>query len=318
MSRDPAGAGARPEPGPFSHWLRKRLRLLYGLALLGIASPWLSRALEPRPTLAWLTDLATHWQFAYVTLAMLAAAVAWRGLARLAAVVALAPGLWGLWWLMPPLAPGADAPAAQTLRLVTANVHVGTDEPDALLVWARTQQADVVMLQEINPAFAKALEARAGDYPFRHLAPRDDPFGIGLLSRHPLRDARLEPGPGGLPTLRATVEMPGGPVPVVVVHPFPPLSAETHRERANTVQQLESRASAEASLVVGGDFNASPWSSAFAGVEHLHLASRGLPTWHGVLPIDHVLVGKAWSQARATRAPAMASDHRGLFVELAR
>ncbi|MCB1957091.1 MAG: endonuclease/exonuclease/phosphatase family protein [Rhodocyclaceae bacterium] len=305
-------------PTPFIAALRTRLRLLYGLALLGIASPWLSRAAEASPTLAWLADLVTHWQFVFVTLAMLAAGLAWRGLARLAAIAALAPALAGLWWLMPPLAPTADTPGSQRLRLLTANVHLDTTDPRALLTWARSQQVDVLMLQEISPAYAQALDTLAGDYPFRHLAPRDDPFGLGLLSRHPLREVRIDAGPGRIPMLLATVDAPGGAVPVIVAHPFPPLSAEAHRNRADTIRQLDRLAEASPALVIAGDLNASPWSSAFAGVQGLRIASRGLPTWHGVLPIDHVLVGRDWPQQRATRAPPMASDHRGLFVELVR
>ncbi len=313
-----AGPGDPGRPGAIFRWLRNRLRLLYGLALLGIASPWLSRAVQPMPILAWLTDLATHWQYAYVTLGMLAAGLAWRGPARLAAITMMAPGLIGLWWLMPPLAPRADVPGTPRLRLVTANVHVGTRDPGELLAWVRSLQAEVVLLQEINPAYAQALEAQAGDYPFRHLAPRDDPFGIGLISRHPLQEVNIDAGPGGIPMLRATIDAAAGAIPVVGVHPFPPLSAEAHRERSETIRQLDALAAAEPALVVAGDFNASPWSSGFAGVDHLHIASRGLPTWHGVLPIDHVLVGKAWSQVRASAAPPMGSDHRGLFVEIGR
>ena len=302
----------------FLQGLRTRLRLLFLLAMVGVLMPLPSRLATDHPTLGWALDLASHWQWLAVPVALLCAVFAWQGLARLAALVVLGLGLLGLGWVMPHQAPAAEGPGPQPLRLVTANVHVGATEPAALLAWAREHDAALILLQEVSPAYAEALARASTDYGHQVLEPRDDPFGLAILSRHPLESTTLVPGPGGIPSLQATVRLPGGPVPIVVAHPFPPLSAAAHQDRAAFVAGLEARAAELPTLVVGGDFNASPWSSAFAGVHHLTLASRGLPTWYGVLPIDHVLVGPAWARVRAERGPAGTSDHRPLFVELRR
>lgn len=270
------------------------------------------------PTVGWLTDLATHWQWLYVPLAMISGIVAWHGLARLGALLVLGAGLFGLWAVMPPLTPEGDRPGTQTIRVITANVHLDTTDPAGLLGWARAQQADVILLQEINPVFAQALDTRATGFPHRHLAPRDDPFGIGVISRHPLSHAAIIEGAGGIPILQATIEMPGGGIPILVTHPFPPLSAAAHCDRADTITQLDALAATTPALIVAGDFNASPWSSVFARVKHLSLASRGLPTWRAVLPIDHVLAGPDWTRLSADRGPAAQSDHRPLMVTLSR
>ena len=83
------------------------------------------------------------------------------------------------------------------------------------------------------------------------------------------------------------------------------------------------RASDDAPLVVG-DFNATPWSNAFAGP-----SSRGwrratglAPTWpvawRGVMgiPIDHVLASSAWRVGGARVGPDIGSDHRPVMARL--
>ena len=296
----------------------RRLRILFTLAMIGIVTPWLSRGLVQVPTLGWLTDLGSHWQWLCVPAAMFTGIFAWRGLARLAALLVLGAGLYGLWAVMPPLAIKASDGDAPTLRVVTANVLYTNADPGGLIEWALSQRADVILLQEVGRDFAAELEAQHTRFTHRHLAPRDDPFGVGVISRHPLRDAAVIDGPGGIPMVQANVETPDGTVPIVVAHPFPPLTESAHRDRAETLRQLDARAARTPMLVVGGDFNATPWSSAFSDVKHLGIASRGLPTWREVLPIDHVLVGTGWALKMADRGPSGGSDHRPLVVELVR
>jgi len=296
----------------------RRLRILFTLALIGIFTPWLSRAVAEVPTLGWLTDLGSHWQWLFVPAAMFTGIFAWRGLARLAALLVLGAGLYGLWAVMPPLAAKADDGDAPTLRVVTANVMYTTGDPGGLMEWALLNRADIILVQEINGDFARQLEAMTTGFPYRHLLARDDPFGIGIISRYPISHSAIVDGPGGLPMLEATVDTPDGQVPVLVVHPFPPLTEAAHRDRAALIRAADARAANTPALIVAGDFNATPWSSAFRSVKHLGIASRGLPTWKEMLPIDHVLVGGQWALRMADRGPANWSDHRPIVVELAR
>ncbi|WP_230970124.1 endonuclease/exonuclease/phosphatase family protein [Nitrogeniibacter aestuarii] len=291
---------------------------MFLIAMLGITTPWISRLTVDMPRVGWLSDLGSHWQWFFVPAAMFTGIFAWRGLARIVALLALGAGLYGLWVVMPPLAAKAEAEDAPTLRVVTANVMYTTGDPVGVMEWALSQRADIILLQEVNGKFAQTLETMTTGFPHRHLLARDDPFGIGIVSRYPLSHSAVVTGPGGIPMLEATVDTPDGAVPVLVVHPFPPLTEVAHRERAELIHLVDTRAGKTPTLIVGGDFNATPWSSAFNGVRHLGIASRGLPTWREVLPIDHVMVGSGWALRMADRGPANWSDHRPLVVELAR
>jgi endonuclease/exonuclease/phosphatase (EEP) superfamily protein YafD len=104
--------------------------------------------------------------------------------------------------------------------------------------------------------------------------------------------------------------------------------------------QAQSRAVAErlavfdrSSLIVAGDFNATPWSFALRrqdarfGIPRL---TRALATWpaartqwgftlpFAILPIDHVYAGPSWRLISLRRGPRLGSDHFPIVTVLAR
>ncbi|WPL23281.1 endonuclease/exonuclease/phosphatase family protein [Thiorhodovibrio frisius] len=76
--------------------------------------------------------------------------------------------------------------------------------------------------------------------------------------------------------------------------------------------------------ILAGDLNASPWSSAFAGLSQTEVrrASGLQPTWPAVgqgwfgIPIDQVLVTTAWWGAESGSTRSLGSDHRARSVLL--
>ena len=88
----------------------------------------------------------------------------------------------------------------------------------------------MVVLQEFTERAQRALDddaALAAHYPHRLALPQPDPFGLAILSRHPLADAQvLQPGTD-LDTLRlrATLLWNGQPVHLSALHPMPPISS---------------------------------------------------------------------------------------------
>jgi endonuclease/exonuclease/phosphatase (EEP) superfamily protein YafD len=75
---------------------------------------------------------------------------------------------------------------------------------------------------------------------------------------------------------------------------------------------------------VVGDLNATPWSSAFAGLAECGLRRAGSlrPTWPSLgggwigIPIDHVLASRHWRVRDAGLGPGLGSDHRPLLARL--
>ena len=309
--------------------------MLAVLAAGGLLLP-LAVPLQPHLplALAWLLDLAVHWQWLWLALLGLALALcalgrAWRwcGLVLFAAL----PG----WTATDVLAPAGSAkgdtagPAnGPPFTVASANVHLDNTDAGPLLRWARALQADVVVALEVSPALAPGLEA-AADYPHRRLLPADNPFAIALLSRHPLRDVQVVRLRAGPLAVRAVVEAPGGPVHVTALHTMPPIvgPAGLVTRDLDIADLVDQAAATGLPAVVAGDLNATAWSSGLRVAQARHfLRAQGLaPTWPVPLasvmgiPIDHVLADRRrWRVQETRRGPDLGSDHRPVYARLRR
>jgi endonuclease/exonuclease/phosphatase (EEP) superfamily protein YafD len=267
----------------------------------------------------WLLDLASHWQWIY--------APCWFALCLFCAIHA------HRWLLLTPLTllplftasgslPKADG-GKPALVVAAANVYVGNRDPTPLVAWLRTQPADVVVLSELSASYTEALaDALGSDYRYRALYPRPSPFGIGIVSRLPLREVSMIEGAGGIPTLIAETIVDGRTVRIVAAHPMPPHTPEWH-DRRDALLRLIAKGS-DAPLVLAGDLNATPWSTALAGAAQggLSRTTSLAATWpcrgRGVfgIPIDHVLASAHWRRGIASRGPDIGSDHFPVRVAL--
>lgn len=285
----------------------------------------------------WLVELAAHWQWAYATLGAAAMVLLALMLLRRAWWLPL-PALVvaGAWLWQPATLPTAGAaapgtPNAQVLKVGTTNLNLATTDFAPLRQWLASADApDVVFLQEFTELAQHALAddpALAARYPHRLAAPQPDPFGLAILSRHPLADAQaLQPRTDyDTLRLRATLLWHGQPVHLSALHPMPPLSSAFARARDQALQdEAQHLAQAGGLGVMAGDLNTTPWARGLWGAEQAQMRRAGLavPTWPNawgwlsVLPLDHVLASPGWRLADAHTGPDLGSDHRPMVVRL--
>lgn len=291
--------------------VRRALFLVLSIGGLGVLSPWLSRGLGDG-RLGWLLDLASHWQQLWLPLALLGCLALRRWALRLIAALLLV--------LICALAlPRAlpDAKGEPGIRVVSANVNLGNQDPAPLAAWLQEREAELLILVELNSGYAAALR-RQSVLPHWHVVPSDDsPWGLGLASAWPLSGVRLERNADGIPRLRARVEHPSAPFEIVALHPMPPLAPHWHARRNADLRELR----ADAPALLAGDLNASPWSSAVQLLQQngWRRASGLQPTWPNAtlgIAIDAVWALGPWSVREHQVGPSIGSDHRPLFVEL--
>jgi endonuclease/exonuclease/phosphatase (EEP) superfamily protein YafD len=305
----------------------RKLEIGLLLALGAVATAALLAAMA---RLGWPFELFSHFRAQYAALALLLSGMlAWRGRGA-AAVLAIALASWQA-------APGiqralAGSPAARcvgpTVEIVTANLQYSNGERDRFLEWLEHQAADVVIVQEVTEAWSAAL-TRSSGYPYRRLLTREDPYGIGVLSRRPLQ--RVEPvdlAADGLPSLDVTVVIDGRPLRVLGLHTHWPVLPGLARDRDRALQgAAELARSSREPVVLVGDLNLTPYSPVYRRL----LASSGLrdavddrrwrPTWLAgfwplALRIDHVLVSQGLCVDDAEIGPAVGSDHRPVVARL--
>ena len=296
---------------------------------------------------AWLLELATHFRLQYAV-ALLLAAVSWplipplagpapRGLGSrlgfpLACLVLAAINLAVLRpYLGFRLTPAStEAPGESRIRLVALNVHTGNARHDLVEAFLRASEADVILLTEVDDRWLTQLAGLTNRWPHQLREPRDDNFGIALLSRWPWTQARvITLGEAELPSVEARIVRGDRRLWVIGTHPLPPGTSAQATLRDGQLQAIARRVAELAGpRVLAGDLNATPWSPAFRGLEQRSglrdtLRGRGYQaSWPAGfplfgIPLDHALISPDLRVLDRRLGPRVGSDHRPLILELA-
>jgi endonuclease/exonuclease/phosphatase (EEP) superfamily protein YafD len=301
------------------------------LVAAGLAALTLAIVLSLAGSWWWVLDLFAHFHAIYLLAAGLAglalAALRWWRLAVWAAILTTLAAVRVLPLYALALGEPSPSTTAPRLRVISYNMLHGNPHTAAAAQHIAGLAPDVVVLLEATP---QQLQVFTTALPGWHAIaePRDDAFGIAVLSRRAPSSARVvTPGPPWMPAIELQLSLGDHTVTIFAVHPPPPVSESHTRTRDELLRTLSAWAAARTGpVVVVGDLNATPWSSTLRELLRdgpLRSTQRfGLhATWPaslGVLglPIDHVLVAGPLHPRYRSIEPAFGSDHRMLLVEL--
>ena len=317
---------SQPNPGPWSalqRIIRRRLPWWMGACTLGLLTPLLTQAMSTGPVghLMWLLDLVAHWQWLFVGGLALGMPMALFAMPRCLFFALLLPLPW---WTAAPAVRLSQGDT--TLTVASANVHVSTAQLGPLADWLTLVKPDVVVLLEVSRALGPQLVSLQ-QYPHQIVHADDSPFGVAVLSKWPLQASVVRQDSDGVAHIQTEVIWDQQRIHLLAFHPMPPLSPHFHAARNEAIRRFTSQLQTEnRPALLAGDLNATPWSSAFAGLDALgwRRTTSLRPTWpswgHGVvgIPIDHVLASEHWRVAQSGLGPDLGSDHRPVVVRLVR
>ena len=291
--------------------------------------------------LHWVADLFAqfklHWAMGMLGLLfMLACFRRWRWF--IACLVGLIVNLIPVWPYLLPLESKLDAkPAAVTeagFRLLSFNLLTKNRRYEEVVEFLEKEQADFVILLEVNAAWKSVLSELNGSYKFTQFETREDNFGIAFLSKHAWSNMEVFYSQSlQLPSIDAQFEQLNGvalskPLRIIGTHPIPPMSHLQFSARNEQLVNVANRFDDKAQNVMAGDFNLTPWSPVFSEVltaGKLQDSARRFgveptwyvfPSWIGGLKIDHVLTGAGVEAVRHRIGPEVGSDHRAVVVDL--
>jgi endonuclease/exonuclease/phosphatase (EEP) superfamily protein YafD len=298
------------------------------------------------------TGIFIHFSLQFCWIAVLLALAAllrrrWRAMA-VAAVLAL----WQLWVVWPQHAGSSNIASASAststststtkLKIVSFNTWYVNTHYESMLLYLRNSDADVIGLVEVIPALKDALAELHDIYPYQAdcigTVPKCEEV---LLSRWPLKNVSAERLEDRRPVVvRATLDLPGGPIDVAVTHlssplsdllgkgtdrsPFgPPEPMTKQQEQAARLGRYFAKLGPDAIMM--GDFNATPWSAimtelrAAGGWPPDFNLAPSWPRWLSAplrLPIDHI-----WTRGRVETiafdtGPALRSDHLPVVADV--
>jgi endonuclease/exonuclease/phosphatase (EEP) superfamily protein YafD len=225
---------------------------------------------------------------------------------------------------------GEEVPKGSArLDLLSANLHLGRADPEALVSLVEDRRPDLLFVQEMSRAEAAGIRA-AGIYrllPHSVLSLPAHGFGRGVYSRLPLR--RL-PGPAASPDAmpRLALRLRGGwALRLTVVHPHPPYPGKEAAWGASLARLPTAGTGAPWLLV--GDFNATLDQVELRDVldrgyrDAAEVTGNGLePTWPSnelvppLIAIDHVLADRRVGISSYGTEYLSGSDHRTIYADL--
>jgi len=216
------------------------------------------------------------------------------------------------------------------LRVLSINLLVDRADPDDLRRVMDETDPDVVCVQELGPSTAAVIESFLT---YGHLEPKDDFFGLGIATRHPVTVERLEleRRPGWIarlePEVWSNLSRPLDVFDVHLVNPVDrPWRATTAARRRQVSQIAAVAAGRDAASVVIGDMNATPaWREytmlAELGEDAALATGTAARTWSyslfgpRLLRIDHAFVSGIRPTGTST-IRVRGTDHRALIVDL--
>lgn len=216
------------------------------------------------------------------------------------------------------------------LRIMSANLLVDRADPDALRRAIADARPDVVAVQELGPRLAGVI---AASHTHGHLDPREDGFGLGIATLHPVAVVPVVlPKRSGWSAALEPASWPGldAPLEIVNVHLTNPIdlpwSASRAARRGQVAGLTERYLERGGARVIVGDMNSTPQWREYKGLSALGTEAarhtrttratwshflRG-PRW---LRIDHAFVAGAtpiWTEVVRIEG----TDHSALIVDI--
>jgi vancomycin resistance protein VanJ len=218
------------------------------------------------------------------------------------------------------------------------NIELTSASEPTTLAAIGDSNADILALQEVTHDTEAILRERyAADYPHQLFHAANGAGGLGVLSRFPLTDLGVLPGPGGWhPAWHVEVNLPGLRLQLLNLHLRSLFSADsgilqsyldTERDHLRQIEDFAAALDGEpfdtrASRIVLGDFNEGPDGPAIAYLEARGFANvlpafhPGQPTWRFrsvgdqlETTFDHILYDESLKPLNAWVELKGSSDH---------
>ncbi|MCE9558524.1 MAG: endonuclease/exonuclease/phosphatase family protein [Armatimonadetes bacterium] len=218
------------------------------------------------------------------------------------------------------------------LRVLAINVHFGSREMPELLAFVRSQNLDIVFLEENFGGESSPADYLQKNLPGWNLVARK---GVAILSRYPVSNtSAVDLNKGIFHALLSTVvDVQGRKVRAIAIHWSAPQSAEgwnpVNQAAINKVEELAKTlnvlSESELPTVFGGDLNTPPRHHAISTLQAQYescFLARGsglgwtYPNRLPIIQVDHLFVNAGLQTLDAYVSPKVGSDHRGLVAEL--
>lgn len=218
----------------------------------------------------------------------------------------------------------------ENFKIISINIFSQNNEYQYLKEYMSEETADVIVLQELTPAWQKNVKFIREKYPYYKEEVRSNNFGIAIYSKTPLDTVITRNYIDEMhPSLIGQLKVNGKVVSILATHPVPPLPNQARFERRNKQYKLlkeEIDAMPTENIILIGDLNSTVYSPNFKWLQSDKLkdarAGFGLNnSWNAFFPllrtnIDQCWVSKNIKVTNFYRGKDIHSDHFPIVAEL--
>jgi len=281
----------------------------------------------------WIFELTVNFRVQYLACLAFAELLFLSGKKWRWAVVCVVFAIVNLVDILPSFVPSHSQAAASptSIRVLLANVLSSNEQYGKARKLIRSVDPDIIVIIEATEDWMKALSSLEEKYPHVISRPREDNFGIAVLSRLPFEKSEiLEIGDWRVPSAMARLRIDDTEFTLLTTHPAPPMGGAHFKHRNRQLEAVaEYVRSVRRPIILVGDLNTTPWSLHFKKLlrrgglldsRHGHgiQATWPVPTLLPLLriPLDHVLHSPEIAVLRRKVGPEIGSDHLPVIVEL--
>ncbi|SMF21807.1 endonuclease/exonuclease/phosphatase family protein [Pseudobacteriovorax antillogorgiicola] len=276
----------------------------------------------------WFLDLFSHFATQYFILSILAIglllAKGRRGQAVLPASTACL--ILVFWWVGERRFVRTADTEGSKLSVLAINVLGRNHDSESVRDLIQKQDADLVMMVEINHRWDRETTSLASIYPYRFTHLRSDNFGFKVLSKHKISNKEvLHHSHLKLPSAKFKLEWQGRELLILGAHTMPAMSHSHWLARNQHLESLaEELRQAEVPAILVGDLNITPWSpvfqNIFQGFSFDFTEALQTPTWPDFMPLLWIPIDLlvatpevSWVSRRIAEPSDIGSDHRPAY-----
>lgn len=220
-----------------------------------------------------------------------------------------------------------------TVKIVQINLNYNNKSVEKVGAYIRATNPDVIFFSEVTPAWHKELKALLVLYPHEICISRNDPYGIGVYSKRPITNQKVEYfGPSGHPSILGSINNLHTPVAFVHTHITGPVKDEYFEWHKEHFEKMENNVRLlPKPLILSGDTNSNTWSyllSDFLTNTSLKDSRSGrgvqlswpVPFYFSIIPtsmlcIDHYFVSPEIVVVNRKIGEDIGSDHFPVYME---
>lgn len=281
----------------------------------------------------WPCDLLTHFRVQYLIFLLLivvpfALAKKWLLLGFFGSAAVVNVILISSLFLPNAIMPLGSAQSSQQLKIMQINLNSKNGEFEKVRHCIEEISPDVICIEEVSAKWQTYFRLNLKNHPYQFVVPKEDNFGIAILSKTPLEKQGTKYFVDGVPTLMADVSVAQEPITIICTHPLPPIDPQLYKLRNDQLDGIASLIKNQKNKVIlSGDLNATKWSYAFhhlLDVSGLKDSANGFgfqPTWPTNcflfwIPIDQIALSKEFDVIERKVLGNDGSDHFPVFTRV--